>query len=179
MPDQNVIRIAITGVESTGKTTLAKALSAALGGVFVPECARFDAEVRAGNVSLATLSRLANEQLSACRLAASQAKRDDAACVVSDTDATVLKLWGKQVYGREPEGLDELIDWPQLTLLCAPNIPWEADPLRTLPKLEDRMNLHAKYERALASMPHVAAIDALAHEKRLDQAVRAFQNFLG
>lgn len=174
-----VIRIAITGVESTGKTTLAKGLSTALGGLFVGECARFDAEVRAGEVSLATLSRLAQEQLAACRLALAQAERDGATCVVSDTDATVLRLWGQHVFGREPEGLDALANWPQMTLLCAPNIPWEADPLRTLPNLDDRLNLHAKYERSLASLPHVTTIDATGHEKRLDQAVRAFQNFVG
>lgn len=179
MPGTQVIRVAITGVESTGKTTLAKALSTALGGVFVAECARFDAEVRTGEVSLATLARLANEQLSACRLAVAQAERDGATCVVSDTDATVLKIWGQHVFGHEPEGLDTLANWPDLTLLCTPNIPWEPDPLRTLPNLEDRLSLHAKYERALDCIPNVAGIDAIGHEKRLDQAVRAFQNFVG
>lgn len=179
MPNSSVIRIAITGVESTGKTTLAKALSATLGGVFVAECARFDAEVRAGKASLATLSRLAHEQLAACRLAVAQAERDGATCVVSDTDATVLRLWGQHVFGREPEGLDALGKWPQMTLLCAPNIPWEADPLRTLPDLEDRLSLHANYERSLAYFPQLTTIDDTGHEKRLDQAVRAFQNFMG
>ena len=178
MSGTQVIRIAVTGVESTGKTTLAQALSAVLGGVFVKECARFDAEVRAGAASLATLTRLANEQLLACQLAVAQAEREGTACVVSDTDATVLKLWGQHVHGHEPEGLDEWANWPQLTLLCTPNIPWEADPLRTLPNIDDRMALHAKYQHALATSQHFATIDATGHEKRLDQAVRAFQKFV-
>ena len=53
-----VTRIAITGVESTGKTTLTEALSARLGGVAVRECARYDAEVIAEKATLATLERL-------------------------------------------------------------------------------------------------------------------------
>ena len=89
-----VTRIAITGVESTGKTTLTEALSARLGGVAVRECARYDAEVIAEKATLATLERLAQAQAEACEAAVQQAAATGAECVVSDTDALVLKLWG-------------------------------------------------------------------------------------
>ena len=90
-----VIRIAITGVESTGKTTLTEALSARLGGVAVRECARYDAEVIAGKATLATLERLADAQAEACEAAVQEAGATGTACVVSDTDALVLRLWGE------------------------------------------------------------------------------------
>lgn len=173
-----VIRIAITGVESTGKTTLTEALSARLGGLAVQECARYDAEVIAGRATLATLERLAKEQVEACEAAVHEAAAIGAACVVSDTDALVLQLWGVHAFDRAPSGLQRLEAWPDLTLLCAPTIPWEADPLRSMPRLEDRMALHATYAEAVTSLPVHAIIDATAHEKRLDQAVRAFQNFV-
>jgi nicotinamide riboside kinase len=173
-----VIRIAITGVESTGKTTLTEALSARLGGVVVWECARYDAEVIAEKTTLATLERLAQAQGDACEAAVQQAAATGAACVVSDTDALVLRLWGEHTFDRAPAGLGRLQAWPDLTLLCAPTIPWEADPLRSMPRLEDRLALHAAYAEAVATLPAHTIIDATAHEKRLDQAVRAFQNFV-
>ena len=172
------IRIAVTGVESTGKTTLTEALSARLGGLAVRECARYDAEVIAGKATLATLERLAQAQADACEAAVQQAATAGAACVVSDTDALVLQLWGEHAFDRTPAGLDRLQTWPDLTLLCAPTIPWEADPLRSMPRLEDRVALHAAYAQAAAALPTHAIIDATTHEKRLDQAVRAFQNFV-
>ena len=174
----SIIRIAITGVESTGKTTLTEALSARLGGLAVRESARYDAEVIAGKTTLATLERLAQAQADACETAAHQAAASGAACVVSDTDALVLKLWGKHAFDQVPAGLERLEAWPDLTLLCAPTIPWEADPLRTMPRLENRLALHKAYAQAAAALHAHAIIDATTHEKRLDQAVRAFQNFV-
>lgn len=173
-----VIRIAVTGVESTGKTTLTEALSTRLGGLAVLECARYDAEVIAGRATLATLERLAKEQAAACEAAAQEAAMTGATCVLSDTDALVLRLWGEHAFDQAPAGLERLETWPDLTLLCAPTIPWEADPLRSMPRLEDRMALHTAYAESAASLPAHAIIDATTHEKRLDQAVRAFQNFL-
>lgn len=176
MSESAVIRIAVTGVESTGKTTLTEALSAQLGGLVVRECARYDAEVIAGQATLATLKRLAQAQAEACEVAVQQAAATGAVCVVTDTDALVLRLWGEHAFDRAPEGLERLEAWPNLTLLCAPTIPWQADPLRSMPRLEDRMALHGAYTDAVAALPNHAIIDAGTHEKRLDQAVRAFQN---
>ena len=178
MSESAVIRIAITGVESTGKTTLTEALSARLGGLAVRECARYDEEVISGKATMATLERLAQAQVDACEAAVQQAATAGAACVVSDTDALVLQLWGEHAFDRAPAGLERLEAWPDLTLLCAPTIPWEADPLRSMPRLEDRLTLHAAYAQAVAALPAHAIIDATTHEKRLDQAVRAFQNFV-
>ena len=172
-------KIAITGVESTGKTTLASSLAEALGGAFVPECARFDAQVMAGQVGLSTLSRLAREQYEACREAERRAASEGLTCIVSDSDATVLQLWGAHLLNQVPEDLGPLEEWPDLVLLCTPNIPWEADPLRSMPSLEERLALHQRYEVAIAHHPKTAIIDAQGQEKRLDQAVRAFHKFFG
>lgn len=179
MSTSTPIKIAVTGVESTGKTTLTSALAAHLGGTTVRECARFDLDVQTGQVTLATLERLADEQWEACCVAERRAKDEGLRCVVSDSDAIVLSLWGEHVFGQAPSGLEPLTSWPDLVLLCVPNIPWEKDPLRSLPNLDDRLALHDRYLAALADFPHTAVIDAQGQEKRLDQAVRAFQKFFG
>ncbi len=169
-----IIRIAITGVESTGKTTLTRALCEELGGVAVAECARYDPEVIAGNVTMSTLERLAFEQEQACQVAVKKALAEGASCVVSDTDAIVLRIWGKHVFGSTPTGLENLETWPDLTLLCAPTIPWEDEPLRTMSRIEDRLALHASYLDAVLSLPVYAVIDGKTYKNRLDQALQAF-----
>ena len=47
-----------------------------------------------------------------------------------------------------------------------------------MPRLEDRLALHAARAEAVAVLPAHAIIDSTAHEKRLDQAVRASSNYV-
>lgn len=168
-------RIAITGVESTGKTTLTAALGVALGGQTVREVARYDRDVIAGDVSPETLTRLGHEQLVACGEAEAEANRRGAEIVITDSDDTVLRVWGVAVFGEEPSGLEGWENWADLTLLCAPTIPWEPDPLRAVPDLAERLTLHEAYLKCLDDGRRWALIDAPEKAERLDQAVRAFR----
>ena len=174
-----MIRIAITGIESTGKTTLAAALSVAIGAEVAAEAARNDTRVRAGTTGVADLERLAREQLEACHGAERRAIERGSKTVISDSDSTVIRWWGRWVFDAEVPGLIHLEKWADFTLLCAPNIPWEADPLRTLPDPVDRKRLHQCYAEDLqARRAHPwALIDGLTQEKRLEQSVRAVQSF--
>jgi nicotinamide riboside kinase len=88
-------------------------------------------------------------------------------------------MWGRWVFDAEIPGLEGLEQWADITLICAPNIPWVADPLRSLPDLSDRQKLHQRYLDELqnrADHPWVL-IDGLTQEKRLEQSVRAVQFF--
>lgn len=174
------LHIAISGVESTGKTTLSKDLGDALSACVVSEIARNDERVIAGNARLADLQRLGEEQLSACREIEKSAQLQGIQFVISDTDSTVLRMWGRWAFKEEVAGLRAFDEWPHLTLLCAPNIPWEADPLRTLPRQSDRNELHEMYVEDLKSRSNRswALIDDLTPQKRLEQSVRAVQSFL-
>jgi nicotinamide riboside kinase len=176
---KGITRIAISGVESTGKTTLALALSKALDAEVAFEAARTDPRVRAGTIERPDLKRLANAQWQACMAAEDRASKSQSSAVISDTDSTVIRMWGRWVFDAEIPGLEGLEQWADITLICAPNIPWVADPLRSLPDLSDRQNLHQRYLDELqnrADHPWVL-IDGLTHEKRLEQSVRAVQFF--
>ena len=167
-------RIAITGVESTGKSTLADALGVKLNASVVEELARTDADVLEDSVTLETLSRLAVAQLAACEAAQKLAMQSGVGVIITDTDDSVLAVWGEVVFGRIPAGLDAWHGWADLTLLCCPTIPWEPDPLRTIPKHSERLKLHDAYQKIVANRPRWVLIDGATKAERLDQAVRAF-----
>ena len=170
-------RIAITGVECTGKSTLAAGLAEALDAVLIDEAARFDAEVISGRVQISTLERLGRIQFKRCLEAEVSARQTGRFHVITDTDATVLSLWAEHAWGQKLAGLEAFARWPQFTLLCAPTIPWVADPLRNLPLESDRWALHEKYQRQVEASGPWGLVDAATPQKRLDQAVRAFLHF--
>jgi nicotinamide riboside kinase len=172
--DMRPFRIAIAGVESTGKSTLAVALGSTLNAQVVEELARTDADVMADRVNLETLGRLSAEQLAACDSAEKIAARKGAGVIITDTDDIVLAVWGKAVFGQIPNGLDAWHGWADLTLLCAPNIPWQPDPLRSTPHLVERLKLHDAYLKHMAHRTRWTLIDGASKAERLDQAVRAF-----
>ena len=176
---KSYIRIAITGIESTGKTTLAKALAEVLNAEKADEVARYDTRVQNETIDLHDLTRLASAQLEACYAAERRAQVAGKTVIVSDSDATVIRLWGRWTLRAEVCGLTALEEWADLTLLCAANLPWEPDPLRSLPDANDRKQLHQLYIDDLQSRKDHpwTLIDGFTQEERLEQSVRAVQSF--
>jgi len=65
-----------------------------------------------------------------------------------------------------------------LFLLCKPDLPWEADPLRENP--DDREELYQRYLKALQDMnANFFEISGLDFEQRLALAVSSVDRFLG
>ena len=139
--------IRITGPESSGKTTLARALAEKLGGVYVPEMARSYLEKRKGQYVYADLAAIWEAQSSA----EDAARATGANYVICDTGPEVICLWAEVKYGRCPAPViracaERIYDQ---TLLCYPDLPWEPDPLRETPKLAERISLFRRYEKIL------------------------------
>lgn len=124
--------VGLLGAESTGKTTLAAALGAALQGpgcrvAVVPEFLREFCE---------SLGRTphAHEQRA---IAAEQTHRIDAAAqehdlVIADTTALMIAVYSEQVFGDTSLYADALREHARcdLTLLTALDLPWQADGLQ-------------------------------------------------
>lgn len=141
-------KISITGPESSGKTALSNYLSEAIGGVMVDEFARAYLSAHARETKLEDL-----EAICAGQLAAENEASATNGIVVCDTDFTVLKIWAEVVFGKIPTSIEKAFQNQNydLILLCKPDLPWEPDPLRTMPIVEDRMRLFEKYCRTLDS----------------------------
>ena len=135
--------VVLTGVESTGKSTLAEALAATLGRPLVAEAARSYLAQRGGRYDEADLLALGRRQWAWARWPKAPA--------VLDTDLWTLVLWAEERYGRVAPWLEDAAaaQGARVYLLCAPDLPWAPDPLREHPAEADRQRLHARYRACL------------------------------
>ncbi|MEM9829869.1 MAG: ATP-binding protein [Bacteroidota bacterium] len=167
-----MIKVVTTGPESSGKTTLAKALAEHYQVGWIPEYARD---------YLNDLGRPYQEK-DLLQIAEGQIKREDEVAkdkpslLICDTSLVVIKIWSEYRYKRcHPWILAQIERRPvDLYLLCAPDIPWEPDLLRENPA--DRDELFKFYERALAGKPNL--IIQGSPLARLVQATNAIDHLL-
>ncbi|MGB1104760.1 MAG: AAA family ATPase [Crocinitomicaceae bacterium] len=137
-----MIRIAVTGPESSGKTSLCQALANHYKIAFIPEYARTYLEHTNGVYNQKDLDKIAQGQFESVITASGE-------IIISDTDFVVMEIWSIYKYQNASEYITELVkkDLFDLHILCAPDIPWEPDPLREKPN--DREELFERYKSAL------------------------------
>ena len=168
-------RIVITGAESTGKTTLARALAAHYREPWTQEFVRSYAEQLGRALQPADLEPIARGQLAAEDAKLAQAQR----LILHDTN-----LLSSIIYARHY--FDATLDWVNeqfkkrtysLYLLCMPDIPWQADQgQRESPQA--RAHLHTIFKTQLASLklPHIEIHGA--REERLEQAIQTIDAWM-
>ena len=145
-------RVVVTGVECSGKTTLSKNLANHLGWAWIPEHARTHPDVLADQVSESTFEELHESQSNAAAMAKSEYPG-----VICDTGDLVLRIWSeaKLDFSWHPvTPPDPRVDFH---ILCPALSSWEEDPLRTLPRFEDRLMLEQKYREHLQHRHYVVA----------------------
>ncbi|MFZ2899720.1 MAG: ATP-binding protein [Saprospiraceae bacterium] len=152
-------RIAITGPESVGKTTLAQALAAGFGTIWVPEYAREYLEHLGRPYVFEDLEVIARGQREMEERYARLADR----YLFCDTDLLVIKIWSEYKYQQTaPFVLESLYKHPyDLFVLCGTDVPWEYDPLRENPG--EREELYQLYleELRIQSMPFIEVSGAV------------------
>ena len=153
--------VAVVGPESTGKTTLARELAAAFGVPWLPEYAREYLEARLERTGDASyneedLATIAREQMRRETDFVRSAPNGG----VIDTDLIVILIWWNERFGAAPAWLhDAIARQPgRLYLLCAPDLPWQADPLRE--SEHDRGRLFEVYRTTLTNLQLPFAIIA-------------------
>jgi len=135
------LKIAFTGPESSGKTTMAEFIAEAYSTTFIPEYAREFLKDKT-TYTLADLDKIAEQQVELC-------KASKNTLVISDTEMAVMLIWSQEKFKEVSpiiQHLWESQDFDHL-FLCAPDIPWEADKLRENPL--DRERLFQLYEVVL------------------------------
>lgn len=130
--------VALHGIESTGKSTLAGDLAAALGTVWVPEYGReyclehgTDCDAR----DLQTIARVQQKRIAAT------AGAQGGALILTDTDWLMTRAWHRMMLGEDMAGPS----WPiaDLYLHLAPDVQWVDDGLRLHAEAQERFRFDA------------------------------------
>ena len=167
-----LLRVAILGAESSGKSTLAEALAARYGTVWVPEYLREFVDTRGRVPFESDQYPIARTQLEREDAAAARATR----FLFCDTTPLMTALYSRQYWGRvDPQlaRLDSRHDYAW-TLVTAPDSPWEPDGLQRESE-EVRQQVHRMLLETLAAR----AIAYVLLEGGLAQRIRQVEALLG
>ena len=161
--------IVVTGPECTGKTTLATQLATHFGGILVPEYARTYLDNLPQPYTVDDLTRIAEGQWQAI----ADAQKHATSYLICDTDLRVIRIWSIWKYGVCDATIDAQIAAfkPHLYLLCAPDLPYQLDPLRENP--DDLDALYLRYEQDLVADAQPFVCISGFGESRLQSAIAA------
>jgi len=125
------MKIAITGPESSGKTTFANALAKKLEGTFIPEFAREYLGALSREYTQDDLDRIATGQIQYWYANAEKP------ILVCDTEMLVMHIWSEVRFNSTSNFILEALEKQSFDhyFLCSPDIPWEEDPLREHPEM--------------------------------------------
>ena len=163
-----IYRIAITGTESTGKSTLAEKLSIYYKTVYVPDYSRYYIDQlphKYGKMDVLEIARGIIEQED--RMISNANK-----ILFSDNDLINIKIWLQYYNWEVPAWLEEEIikRKSDLYLLCAVDLPWIADEQRSNPN--DRADLFSRFKNELEKASATfAVVTGLVPQERLNAAL--------
>lgn len=171
---ESVLKIVLTGPESTGKSTLAQKLAIYYQTVWVPEYAR---------AYIGGLNRPYNQE-DILRIAQGQLERENIFLInahrllICDTALLVPKIWSEVVYGECAEWIEKqfIQRHYDLYLLMYPDIEWKPDPQREHP--HRRKELFELYQRTLQKINTPFAIIKGGTESRMILARQAIDKII-
>ena len=173
------LRVVLYGPESTGKTTLAKALADHYQTAWVPEFARpylqekWDKEQEV--CTLEDLPIIAQGQLAAENAAIQKANK----LILCDTNILVTKVWSETHFkGYCAPELNTILAQTHydLYLLTSIDVPWEKDDLRDRPNDREQMFTYFKQQLVTYNF-HFLVLEGNPKE-RVEKAVTAINQLL-
>ncbi|MFU8843998.1 MAG: AAA family ATPase [Bacteroidales bacterium] len=165
-------KIAITGPESTGKSTLSNQLASHYHCLWVPEFAREYLNNLNRSYGYDDILQIAKGQVKL----ENQAAAASSGFLFCDTEMTVCKIWCEFKYGRVHPWILKQLEKQRydLYLLMDTDLPWQHDPLREHP--DKRKQLFDLYRNELISHYRPFMIISGTGEERLQRAIEVVDN---
>jgi nicotinamide riboside kinase len=141
-----LIKVAVVGPESTGKSDLCKALAKLYQTAYVPEFARHYLTQKKSPYTLNDILYIHQQQI----LSETALEQEANTVLFCDTTSIVNKIWLAEKFNTENAEINSDFNAHpyHLYLLCAPDMPWEYDPLRE--NENDRERLFEIYKNELS-----------------------------
>jgi len=167
-------RIAVTGPESTGKSTLSEQLADYYQTVWVPEYARTYLDGLNRPYTQADILAIAQGQVRLEQELELQARH----LLICDTELLVAKVWSEHAFGQCPAWITRQLGEQHydLYLLAGIDIPWEPDPQREHPHLREYFYQRYRQELISRGWPYVDVRGNLP--ERMRQAIAAINRLL-
>jgi len=146
-----MLKVIVTGPESSGKTTLCNTLAKYFNITFSLEFSRDFLNKLNVDYTQDDLSVIARGQLQS-----EQQTTNNKQLSLHDTDLITIKIWSEYKYKNCNNWILKQIEKQKkekrLYLLCKPDIPWESDPLRENPN--NREEIFNIYKKELKNLKH-------------------------
>jgi len=168
-----MMRVSVTGPESTGKSWLAERLAEHYHTRWVPEYARKYLEGINRAYTYEDILVIARKQFEAENSAGNNSE-----LLFCDTDFCVTSIWCNVKYGKCHEWIKTKLEQNQysLYLLCDIDLPWQYDPLREHPEM--RSELFGMYRDLLQEKLFNYRIVRGTGEVRLQNAIGFVDEYL-
>ncbi|WP_257669560.1 ATP-binding protein [Parapedobacter tibetensis] len=175
MDSKQLIKIAVVGPESTGKSSIAEQLARHYGTVCVPEYAREYCRHLNREYTLQDEMNMFYGQLALERSLLPLAQNN---LLICDTMFLTMKVWCDHLFGHTPREIHEALETPsyEFYLLMDIDLPWVDDPLRDFPDL--REHFMQVWHRELQAIGANYAVVSGLREERFTHALEAVTRFL-
>lgn len=175
MKDLSEVKIVVvTGVESSGKSSLVQELATYHKEPFVAETARDYLNRTDGAYGYNDLETIAKEHLERINQGIEEAQQ----FLFVDTAFVVLKIWSEEKFQQcAPWILNQLASFdPALYILCDMDIPYEKDALRENPNEEERKRLHQSYLAHMQEQRAPFIVVSGTKKERLEKVAQFIKN---
>jgi NadR type nicotinamide-nucleotide adenylyltransferase len=144
-----LVRVCVTGPESTGKTTLARRLAEWVNTEWVPEASRVYAERVRRDLLWSDVVPIAKEHVALAEAGEAMARAGGSRSIILDTDLVSTVVYSRHYYAGVPRWVthEERRRRADLYLLCHVDVPWVPDGIRDRPV--ERGEMFGRFERAL------------------------------
>ena len=192
MEQKPLIKVAVIGPESTGKSTLCELLAQYYNTQWCPEFAREFLLTHGTDYSYDDLLYIAKGQLAMedeyIQSTVDGPQSTDNSPFIThhspllfiDTEMYVMKVWCEFVFGKCHRWvLDQIIERKyDLYLLCNTDLPWVKDELREYPDLKTRDRLYHIYKDIMINQSTPWVDISGDHNERSQKAIKAVNKIL-
>jgi NadR type nicotinamide-nucleotide adenylyltransferase len=175
MDKSKLVKIAVVGPESTGKSTLSADLASHFDTIVVPEFAREYCKDLNRSYTLEDEMNIFHGQLLLDKKMLPLARQQLIFC---DTMVMTVKIWCDHLFGYTPESILSDLEKQSydLYLLMDIDLPWEDDELRDFPHL--RAHFMEVWHKELKEIGANYALISGLEGQRLENAIAVVNNFL-